>query len=182
MGFKDRVRRTVEVWRSASQWVNQKSGAITSGARDLAEKADIAVRARMEPEPVKVPAQSQQARPFGKEGAEDVKHIVWTGHTVKNASGQCFYGAVGVMVNGYYRAAEVQAYGAGQERWNWLAERHARQDDAVLAAQKKVRASFRGDIGSDMKRAVQSRRNAAERYASPETRDLHEQVPTLKRR
>jgi hypothetical protein len=63
-------------------------------------------------------------RAFGREGGEDVKHIVWAGHVAKNAEGQSFYGAVGATNNGYYRAASVQVYGGAEETWNWSGQRY----------------------------------------------------------
>ena len=70
-------------------------------------------------EPVKQPE-----RPFGRdEGGDDVKRVVWTGHTVQTPEGQAYFGAAGLTQGGYYRAAEVQVYGS-EELWRWQAERH----------------------------------------------------------
>lgn len=81
-------------------------------------------------EPVKEPE-----RPFGREGAEDVKQVVWTGHTVESQQGRRYYGAVGLTQQGYYRAAEVQVYGA-EERWRWQTGRHSIKADAIGHAEK----------------------------------------------
>ena len=103
-----------------------------SAAAALREKA-AGIREAIGPdkaEPVKPPE-----RPFGRdEGGEDVKQVVWTGHTVQTREGQAYFGAVGLTQGGYYRAAQVQVYGAG-ELWRWQRELHTVKDDAQKSAE-----------------------------------------------
>jgi hypothetical protein len=103
-----------------------------SAAAALREKA-AGIREAIGPdklEPVKQPA-----RPFGRdEGGEDIKQVVWTGHTVQTREGQAYFGAVGLTQGGYYRAAEVQVHGA-DEVWRWQGERHTGRDDAQKSAE-----------------------------------------------
>ena len=63
-----------------------------------------------------------------------IKHIVWTGHTVRTVEGHAYYGAAGLTESGYYRAAEVQVYGS-DELWRWQGERHADKADAIASAE-----------------------------------------------
>jgi hypothetical protein len=74
-------------------------------------------------------------RAFGRdEGGEDVRQVVWMGHTVRSPEGKDFFGAVGLTNNGYYRAAEVQIYGA-DEVWRWQGERHTVRQEAISNAE-----------------------------------------------
>ncbi len=74
-------------------------------------------------------------RAFGRdEGGDDVKQVVWAGHTVRNPEGKEYLGAVGLTHNGYYRGAEVQVYGA-EELWRWQADRHTVKQDAITSAE-----------------------------------------------
>lgn len=77
----------------------------------------------------------QPERTFGRdEGGQDVKRVVWTGHTVETPGGQFYFGAAGLTKGGYYRAAEVQVYGS-DELWRWQEERHTAKADAVASAE-----------------------------------------------
>lgn len=84
--------------------------------------------------PEKAKSSKPIPREFGREGAEDVKDIVWSGHKVQNASGQSYFGAVGLTQQGYYRTAEVQVYGA-DEKWRWQEGRHSVKADAISKAE-----------------------------------------------
>jgi len=82
-------------------------------------------------------------RPFGREGGEDVKHVVWSGH-VKADGQQSFYGAVGLTRNGEYRAASVQVYGGGVESWRWNSERHIDKSVAISKAAENPAKKYGG--------------------------------------
>jgi hypothetical protein len=99
----------------------------------LKEKA-VQWRDGLKPQMPTVSREPLRERAFGREGGEDVKHIVWAGHVVRNGEGQSFYGAVGATHNGYYRAASVQVYGGAEEKWNWNAQRHTEKRDAIASA------------------------------------------------
>lgn len=71
---------------------------------------------------------------FEQLGGEDIKHVVWAGHVVRNTEGQSHYGAVGLTRTGYYRTAQVQVYGGGEEKWCWSPERHTGKYAAIEAA------------------------------------------------
>lgn len=88
-------------------------------------------------------------RPFGREeGGEDVKRIVWTGHTVQTPEGRGYFGAAGLTESGYYRAAEVQVYGA-DEAWRWQAERYTDKADAVASAEAMAANRLQGAISQN---------------------------------
>jgi hypothetical protein len=63
---------------------------------------------------------------------------------VRNGEGQSFYGAVGATHNGYYRAASVQVYGGGMEKWNWNPQRHTEKRDALASAEVSPAKKYGG--------------------------------------
>lgn len=84
--------------------------------------------------PEKAQSIKEPERPFGKEnGGEDVKRVVWTGHTITSPEGKSYYGAVGLTQDGYFRAAQVQVYGS-DETWRWQQQRHTARQEAVSSA------------------------------------------------
>lgn len=119
--------------KNAGNRVAAGAGALKAGATAALREKASEFREAIGPEksePVKQPE-----RPFGRdEGGEDVKRVVWTGHTVETRGGQAYFGAVGLTQGGYYRAAEVQVYGSG-ELWRWQSEKHIVKDDAQQSAE-----------------------------------------------
>jgi hypothetical protein len=93
--------------------------------------------------PEKIEPVKQAERAFGREGAQDVKKIVWTGHTVISPRGHSYYGAVGLTKQGYYRTAEVQVYGT-QEKWRWEGERFMKLENAVGKAEANSAMRLKG--------------------------------------
>jgi hypothetical protein len=91
----------------------------------------------------KVERVKQPERPFGRdEGGEDVKRVVWTGHTVRTSEGHTYFGSAGLTQGGYYRAAVVQVYGS-DELWRWQTERHHVKEDAISSAEKTIANQLR---------------------------------------
>jgi hypothetical protein len=121
------------LWENVRGRVAAQADALkASAAAALREKA-AEIRDAIGPE--RIEPVTQPERPFGRdEGGEDVKRVVWTGHTVKTSEDKAYFGAVGLTQGGYYRAAEVQVYGA-DETWRWQAERHTVKEDAISSAQ-----------------------------------------------
>jgi hypothetical protein len=113
--------------------VAAQADALKAGAAAALREKAAGIREAIGPdklEPVKQPE-----RPFGRdEGGEDVKRVVWTGHTIQTREGQAYFGAVGLTEGGYYRAAEVQLYGS-EEVWRWQGELHTVKDDAQKSAE-----------------------------------------------
>jgi hypothetical protein len=86
--------------------------------------------------PEKAEPGAEPQRPFGREeGGQDVKQVVWIGHTVETPEGQRYFGAAGLTEAGYYRAAEVQVYGT-DELWRWRPERYSDLADATASAER----------------------------------------------
>ena len=116
-GLKKRAARHADALKS------ETAAALKSKAAEISKAIGP-----QKAEPIKEPE-----RPFGKEGGEDVRRVVWTGHKVKSPEGKIYYGAVGLTQGGYYRAAEVQAYGS-DEQWRWQGKQYAVRDEAVKSA------------------------------------------------
>jgi hypothetical protein len=118
---------------NVKQRVAAQADALKAGA--AASFRDKAAEIREAIGPQKTEPVKQPERPFGREeGGEDIKHVVWTGHTVKTPEGQAYFGAVGLTQHGYYRTAEVQVYGS-DEAWRWQEQRHTIRDDAISSAE-----------------------------------------------
>ena len=140
--------KPVERLKAIPDWAATQAGNVKADAAAAVRKKAAGLREAIGPEkiePVKPPQ-----RPFGREGGEDIKQIVWTGHTVQSTQGMSYYGAVGQTESGYYRAAEVQVYGA-DEQWRWQAERHSLKDDAINSAQRATTRIRGGRIMAENK-------------------------------
>ena len=95
--------------------------------------------------PQKLEQATYPERPFGRdEGGQDVKQVVWTGHTVQTPEGREYFGAAGLTQGGYYRAAEVQIYGS-DELWRWQWERYADRENAIAEAERMADMRLRGE-------------------------------------
>lgn len=127
--------------------IENESGGLENIRRQMAAHADAlkgqaaavlqqkAAEIRQAIGPQKTDPVRQPERPFGRdEGGEDVKQVVWTGHTVETPEGRTYFGAAGLTQAGYYRAADVQAYGP-DELWRWQLERYADKADAIASAE-----------------------------------------------
>jgi len=159
--------------RSVRQRVAAGADALKAQATAVLNERASAIREAIGPQ--KTESEPQPDRPFGRdEGGEDVKRVVWTGHTVESPEGKTFFGAVGLTQGGYYRAAEVQAYGP-DETWHWQPERHTAREDAIASAETLSVSRLRGaDAPSPKKAAAQNARALEAQMA----RDLHELYPT----
>ena len=105
--------------------------------------------------PEKVEPVTYPERPFGRdEGGQDVKQVVWTGHTVQTPEGRAYFGAAGLTQAGYYRAAEVQVYGS-DELWRWQAERYADKEDAIASAESLSANRLAGGNGKVLPQPAQ---------------------------
>lgn len=137
MGILDRLKALPEDLSRRAETLRKETGAA------LKEKA-TQWRDGFKPQMPRVSEGPLRERAFGREGGEDVKHIVWAGHVVRNGEGQSFYGAVGATHNGYYRAASVQVYGGGVEKWNWDAQRYTEKRDAMASAEVSPAMKYGG--------------------------------------
>lgn len=137
MGILDRLKALPEDLSRRAETLRKETGAA------LKEKA-TQWRDGFKPKMPRVIPDQHTNRAFGREGGEDVKHIVWAGHVVRNGDGQSFYGAVGATHNGYYRAASVQVYGGGVEKWNWNAQRYTEKRDALASAEVSPAMKYGG--------------------------------------
>jgi hypothetical protein len=107
--------------------------ALRAGAASVLRQKAAEIREAIGPE--KMEPVTYPERPFGRdEGGQDVSRVVWTGHVVRTPEGREYFGAAGLTESGYYRAAEVQVYGA-DELWRWQPERYADKEDAVATAE-----------------------------------------------
>jgi hypothetical protein len=132
-GFLENTRQFV-----AAQADGLKAGATAALRQKAAEIREAIGPGRMEPV-------TEPERPFGREeNGEDVKRVVWTGHTVRTAEGRAYFGAAGLTEGGYYRAAEVQVYGP-EELWRWQNERHTEKADAIASAESMSANRLRGE-------------------------------------
>lgn len=147
------------LWENVKGRVAAHADALkASTAAALREKA-AEIREAIGPE--KIEPVTQPERPFGRdEGGEDIKRVVWTGHTVETSEGQRYFGAVGLTESGYYRAAEVQSYGA-EESWRWQAERHTDKRDAIGSAESMSANRLSPESGPATASQEESRANAA---------------------
>lgn len=113
--------------RAMAHWGTLKTSASAFYKQKVTE-----LRESVQPEKTKADLAPERFFDRTEHGA-DVKRIVWTGHTVETGQAQRFFGAVGLTKEGYYRAAEVQAYG-GHEEWRWQSARYADKNEAVERA------------------------------------------------
>jgi hypothetical protein len=120
-----------------------RADAVKAGAAAALREKTAEIREAIGPE--KMEPVKQPERSFGRdEGGEDVKQVVWTGHTVQAPEGQSYFGAAGLTQSGYYRAAEVQVYGS-EELWRWQGERHADKEHAIASAESMSADRLRGE-------------------------------------
>jgi hypothetical protein len=106
--------------------------AIKTGTGDALKTKAAEWREAIGPE--KMEPVKQPERAFGREGGEDVKQVVWSGHAVRTTDGHRHYSAVGLTTHGYYRCADVQVYGA-EEKWRWQPQRYPLKADAIGKAE-----------------------------------------------
>jgi hypothetical protein len=129
--------------RNVMQRVAGQADAVKAGAAMAFKEKASDIREAIGPEklePVKEPE-----RPFGNdEGGQDVSRVVWTGHTVQTPEGRAYFGAAGLTESGYYRAADVQVYGA-DELWRWREERHIDKAEAIASAESLSANRLRGE-------------------------------------
>src|SRR5579862_1259567 len=102
--------------------ISMRADILSAHAAESLRQGSASIRDALGPE--KAEPQTYPERPFGREeGGADVARVVWMGHTIETPEGERYFGAAGLTENGYYRAAEVRAYGS-DEHWCWNEERH----------------------------------------------------------
>jgi hypothetical protein len=136
-------RRLPALWDGTKRRVAAQVDSLKASTGAALKQKATEIRNAIGPE--KAEPRKEPERPFGKEeGGQDVKRVVWTGHKIANTQAHTYYGAVGLTHDGYYRAAEVQTYGA-EEQWRWQPERYADKKDAVDRAAGQIADRFQGE-------------------------------------
>lgn len=128
MAYKQKLSA---MWESTKKHMAAHADALKAWTGAALKDKAAGIRGVIGPE--KAESIKEPERPFGKEGGEDVKRVVWTGHKITSPESKSYYGAVGLTQGGYYRAAEVQVYGS-DEQWRWQPGQYAVRDDAVKSA------------------------------------------------